>query len=68
MKTTTQNQQVLKYLLTGNRITPLQALDYFGCFRLGARIYDLKKLGYDIKSQNKKVGKDKYVAEYYIHK
>ena len=29
----------------------LQALNLYGCFRLGARIYDLKKAGFDIDSR-----------------
>ena len=29
-------------------LTPLDALDHFGCFRLGARIKDLRALGHHI--------------------
>lgn len=46
-----QKQQILDYLLEGNEITPMDALNKFGCFRLGARIADLKKDGYDIKTR-----------------
>ncbi|MCE7856899.1 MAG: hypothetical protein DYG97_10195 [Ignavibacteria bacterium CHB3] len=45
-----QKQAILEYLLSGKSITPLEALDLFKCFRLGARIWDLKKEGHDIKS------------------
>jgi len=38
-----QNDRILGYLQEGNTITPLEALDLFGCFRLSARIHDLKK-------------------------
>lgn len=38
-----QKQLILDYLLEGNEITPMDALNKFGCFRLGARIADLKK-------------------------
>lgn len=38
-----QNTQILKALKKGARITPMDALKRFGCFRLGARIADLKK-------------------------
>jgi len=31
-------------------ITPIEALELYGCFRLGGRIYDLKKDGYNIKT------------------
>jgi hypothetical protein len=54
-----QNKQIKNWLETGNSITPIEALNLFGCFRLGARIHDLKnKFGLDIKTeiveQNKK--------------
>lgn len=38
---TTQSNQILEYMRQGNSITPLEALNLFGCMRLGARIYDL---------------------------
>ncbi len=44
----TQTDQVMDYLLTGAELTPLEALDKFGCLRLAARIYDLRKDGVDI--------------------
>lgn len=39
---------ILSYLAAGHRLTALEALNRFGCFRLGARIYDLKHRGYPI--------------------
>ena len=40
---------ILKYLQTHKTgITPLQALQKFGCLRLSGRIYDLRDQGYDI--------------------
>ena len=39
----TQNDMVLEHLLLKGTITPLDALVEYGCFRLGARIHDLKK-------------------------
>ena len=45
-------------MLEGNEITPMDALNKFGCFRLGARIADLKKEGYDIKTRIAKGGKN----------
>ena len=44
----THCEQVLAYLKTGRDITPLEALDNFGCLRLGARIFDLKARGHNI--------------------
>jgi hypothetical protein len=63
--TTTQAQssKILAHLQTGAGITALEALRLYGCLRLGARIYDLKQLGYKIITTMIKVGK-KRVAQY----
>lgn len=44
------NQKVLEYLQKGNSLTPIEALNKFGCFRLGAAIHDLRKEGFDIET------------------
>lgn len=62
MKTQTQN--ILAHLQLGNSITPIEALNMFGCLRLGARIHDIKRLGYDVITEIKQVGDHKHVAEY----
>lgn len=38
-----QNQMVLKHLQSGKSLSPLEALELYGIFRLGARVWDLKK-------------------------
>lgn len=43
-----QAHQILEYLKQGNAITPLDALRLFGCFRLSARIADLRDCGHSI--------------------
>lgn len=40
-----QNKRIRKHLESGRSINPLEALYMYGCFRLGARIYDLRKQG-----------------------
>ena len=35
----------------GGSLTAMQALDKFGCLRLAARILDLKRMGWRIKSE-----------------
>ena len=35
----------------GNRLTPIDALQLFGCFRLGARIWDLRATGMNVDSK-----------------
>lgn len=48
----TQNEKILKYMSTHkNGITPLQAMDKFGCMRLSGRIHDLREMGYVISSE-----------------
>jgi hypothetical protein len=44
----TQNQQIKSYLEKGKSITPIQALNKFSCFRLAARISDLRNDGLNI--------------------
>lgn len=45
MSIASQNKQILDYLRLSptNTLTPLLALKLFGCFRLGARVYDINK-------------------------
>lgn len=61
-----QASRILAHLKDGNGITPMDALDLFGCFRLGARIADLKRMGYDIVTERVKVEGGKYVARYHL--
>ena len=46
----TQNEVVLRLLLDNGNITSLEAMNKYGIMRLGARVYDLKKQGYPIKT------------------
>jgi len=39
-----QNSNIKKHLEEGKSITALEALKLYGCFRLGARIHDLKRM------------------------
>lgn len=41
-----QKARILEHMRTGNSITPVEALNLYGCFRLGARIADIKADGY----------------------
>jgi hypothetical protein len=65
----TQNQQILEHLKKGLTITPLLALNLFGCFRLSARIYDLRQDGHNIiKRTVTSDHGDKHFAEYTLLK
>lgn len=50
----TQLRWVAAQLKAGRRITPLEALSECGCFRLGARVYDLRKDGWEIETDMQK--------------
>lgn len=54
-----QTERVLQYLRDYGSITQLDALREFGCMRLGARIYDLKRQGHDIRT-TRKTTKNRY--------
>lgn len=43
-----QNEAIKAALLSGRSLTPLDALQDFGCFRLAARVADLRREGMDI--------------------
>jgi hypothetical protein len=62
-----QEDRILRHLERGRGLTALQALEKFGCMRLGARILDLRRAGYDIESRNVRVG-DKTIARYSLPK
>ena len=59
-----QNDMILVALKNGERITPLTALESFGCFRLSARIWDLRNEGHPIKTKHISTPQGKVVAEY----
>jgi len=47
----TQKANVLNHLKVFGSITPLEALNRYGCFRLGAIIFELRKEGNDITTE-----------------
>lgn len=50
-RTQSQSAQILACLRSGATLTPLQALRKFNSFRLGARIYDLRRSGHNIEGR-----------------
>lgn len=66
--TQSQCAQILKWLREGKPLTPLMALDNFGCFRLAARIGNLKADGHlihkDMITVTTRDGSQATVAEY----
>jgi hypothetical protein len=61
-----QNEDILLYLTNGGRLTPLDAMNLFGCTRLAARIGDLRDKGHQIESRTVKKGNKRF-AEYRMH-
>lgn len=61
-----QNKQIADYLNKGKKLTPIDALTKFGCFRLAARISDLRNDGMSIVTNKLKLDKTRQVAQYSI--
>jgi hypothetical protein len=55
-----QNRKVLGFMRLHGSITPMQAIRHFKCYRLGARIYELKQIGYNIKSEGMKMQQSRF--------
>lgn len=49
----TQERMVLAHLQEYGKITPLEAINYYGIMRLSAIIFNLRKAGHDITTNNK---------------
>jgi hypothetical protein len=61
-----QNKQIADYLNKGKKLTPIDALNKFGCFRLAARIADLRNDGMNIVTNTIKLENKKQIAQYSI--
>ena len=63
-----QTAQIKAALLRGEKLTPMDALRRFGCFRLGARIWDLRnEHGMDIRTEQFRTESGKIVAAYSLN-
>lgn len=61
----TQCEYLAKYLKMFGSITPIEALNAFGCFRLGARVSDLRADGFNIITD---INKGKNAKRYAIYR
>lgn len=59
-----QTTQIQRHLEKGKSITPIDALNKYGCFRLAARISDLRNDGMNIKTTIVKLKNNKHIATY----
>ena len=65
----TQCQMIREHLEAGHRLSPIEALDKFGCFRLASRINELRKQGLDIRTDIVEGAENgKRWAEYWLHR
>ena len=63
-----QSAQIKAALMAGETLTPLDALRRFGCFRLGARIWELRHMhGMDIRAVRHTTDNGKSVAAYSLN-
>lgn len=61
-----QCKLIKDWLLAGNKITPIEALNMFGSLRLSGRIHELRQRGLNIITENYITTTGKRVARYYI--
>lgn len=62
----TQNRRIVDYLKLGFPLTPMGALKYFQCWRLGGRIFEIKRRGYRVKRCMVELPNGKVVASYFL--
>ena len=62
----TQAGRILAHLRAGNRLTAIEALERFQCFRLAARIHELRREGHRIEEQMVETPSGKRVAQYWV--
>ena len=63
-KKVSQRDSVLRFLQAGNTITPIDALNMFGCLRLATVSFDLRQEGWDIETIDTKSANGKKFASY----
>ena len=59
----TQTNLILSALKRGEELTPITALKRYGCFRLAARIRELRDVGVEVETTMVKIGESR-VARY----
>ena len=60
----TVSYEILMALKQGHKLTPLNALQMFGCLSLSQRVGELKRDGWPIRTRLVEVNSRKKVAEY----
>lgn len=65
MRFETQRSAILNYLIKKKTITPMEALDKFGAFRLASHINVLRSRGYLIKTDLIRTNDGRTYAKYF---
>ena len=66
--TDSQNALIKSYILSGESITASEALNMYGCFRLAARIADLRDQSLNVVTEIVTLENGKRVARYFLKK
>jgi hypothetical protein len=67
MSADSQSLKILRWLAQGKSLTPLEALRRFNCWRLGARVHDLRRERWPVVSTMISIN-GKRVAQYSLSK
>jgi hypothetical protein len=62
-----QSLAIQRHLAAGHSLTQLEALKRFGCLRLGARMHELKREHWPVRSEYVSVGNGKRVKRYWFN-
>jgi len=62
-----QTTDILQALKSGRSLTPLDALSEFGCYRLAARIEEIRQQGHDVATKLVKANGKRF-ARYSLNK
>lgn len=66
----TQCKLILEHMQKHHGITQKEAINLYGCYRLSARIYDLRDRGYailtNVREEVNRYGKKSHFAEYVL--
>jgi len=65
-KSSTQEARIMRHLYEGKAITPLEALNLYGCMRLASVVCRLKQQGHNIEVEMVKSSAGKRFAKYFL--
>jgi hypothetical protein len=63
---TAHSELILRHLQAGESVTAADAVSRWSCYRLGARIFDLRRAGHDIETEMVSSTNGKRYARYHL--